>query len=99
MVLGMVFYHPIASIFGLNPSTTAMAGDTVYWQTAFVVGLTINFIISSALRAAGDAWTPLVLNILTCVVNVPLLYVFIFGYWRSTGHGTGGQRPGHESQF
>jgi putative MATE family efflux protein len=90
MVLGMVFFHPIASVFGLNPPTTTMAGETVFWQTAFVIGLTINFILSSALRAAGDAWTPLILNILTSVINIPLLYMFIFGAWGIPAMGPAG---------
>ncbi|MEW6187962.1 MAG: MATE family efflux transporter [Thermodesulfobacteriota bacterium] len=80
MIGGMLFSHPIASIFGLNASATYLAGETVYWQTVFVIGLTVNFILSTALRAAGDAWTPLILNIATCVINIPLLFVFIFGY-------------------
>lgn len=90
MTAGMIFFHPIAAVFGLNPSATFMAGETVYWQTAFVIGLTINLILSTALRAAGDAWTPLIVGILTCVVNIPLLYVFIFGYWRIPAMGPAG---------
>jgi putative MATE family efflux protein len=90
MLGGMLFYHPIARVFGLNPATTDMAAQTVFWQTAFVIGLTVNIILSSALRAAGDAWTPLVIGILSGVINVPLLYMFIFGYWGAPAMGPAG---------
>jgi putative MATE family efflux protein len=90
MAVGMVFPKAIASVFGLNAAATGMAGDTVYWQTAFIIGLTVNFILSTALRAAGDAWTPLIVNILTAVINVPLLYLFIFGYRRIPAMGPAG---------
>lgn len=80
MAFGMLFPGAIASIFGLSPTATRLAGETVFWQTAFIIGLTVNFILSTALRAAGDAWSPLIVNILTAVINVPLLYLFIFGY-------------------
>jgi putative MATE family efflux protein len=90
MVAGMLFYHPIARVFGLNPATTDMAAETVFWQTAFVIGLTVNIILSSALRAAGDAWTPLVMNVFAGVINVPLLYIFIFGYWGAPAMGPAG---------
>lgn len=90
MLAGMLFYRPIAQVFGLNPATTSMAAETVFWQTAFVIGLTVNIILSSALRAAGDAWTPLVMNVLAGLINVPLLYMFIFGYWGAPAMGPAG---------
>ena len=90
MVLGMLYYHSIASVFGLDSAATKMAAETVFWQTAFVIGLTLNIIISSALRAAGDAWTPMILSILVCIINVVLLYIFIFGHWGAPAMGPAG---------
>jgi putative MATE family efflux protein len=90
MAVGMLFYQSIARMFGLNPTTTKMAAETVFWQTAFVLGLTINIILSSALRAAADAWTPMIISVMAGVINVFLLYTFIFGHWGAPALGPAG---------
>jgi putative MATE family efflux protein len=89
-VLGMTFSAPIAGIFGLDDATVRLAADNIFWLSAFVIGFSINIIIASALRAAGDAWTPLVLGGAVNVINVPLLYMFIFGKWGAPEMGAPG---------
>jgi putative MATE family efflux protein len=89
-VLGMTFSEPIAGIFGLDDTTVRLAADNIFWLSAFVIGFSINIIIASALRAAGDAWTPLVLGGAVNVINVPLLYMFIFGKWGAPEMGAPG---------
>jgi putative MATE family efflux protein len=89
-VLGMVFAKPIAGMFGLDADTVQLAADNIYWLSVFVIGFGINIILASALRAAGDAWTPLVLGGAVNVINVPLLYMFIFGRWGAPEMGAPG---------
>lgn len=76
---GALFSHEIARVFGLDGPSTQSAGENIYWLTMFIVGFAINILVTGALRAAGDAWTPLVFVAVVNLVNLPLLYVFIFG--------------------
>lgn len=78
-VLGVLFAGPVAAIFGLDPETNRLAAENIRMLSAFNIAFAVNFILSSALRAAGDAWTPLVIGAAVNVVNIPLLYVFVFG--------------------
>ena len=80
-VLGIVFAYPVAGVFGLDPETQRIASLNIQWLSAFNVVFAGTFILSAALRASGDAWTPLVMSIGVNVINVPLLYAFLFGKW------------------
>ena len=48
-------------------------------MSVFNLAFAVNFILGAALRAAGDAWSPLWIGAGVNVLNVPLLYVFVFG--------------------
>ena len=58
-----------------------MAADNIRWLCVFNVAFAVNFILSAALRASGDAWTPLWISGGVNVINIPLLYVFVFGHY------------------
>ena len=47
-------------------------------------------ILSAALRASGDAWSPLWIAAGINVLNLPLLYAFIFGRWGMPEMGVAG---------
>ena len=79
MIPGMALAYPIAGLFGLREETTQLAGDFIYWLSVFNVAFSVNFIMSAALRAAGDARTPLWIGVATNVVAVAGFYVLIFG--------------------
>jgi putative MATE family efflux protein len=79
MVLGYFFAPMIAGVFGLDPATLKMAADNIRWLCLFNVAFAVNFILGAALRASGDAWSPLWISGAVNVVNIPLLYVFVFG--------------------
>lgn len=81
MIPGMALAYPIAGLFGLRAETTELAGDFIFWLSVFNVAFSVNFIMSAALRAAGDARTPLWLGIATNLVSVCLLYVLVFGLY------------------
>jgi putative MATE family efflux protein len=78
-VPGVLFAGHVASIFGLDAHTVDLATAYIRWLSVFNVAFAANFILGSALRAAGDAWTPLWVGGAVNVVNVPLLYLLVFG--------------------
>jgi len=90
MLIGMTYSHQIAALFGLDAHTTALAADNIFWFAVFIVGFAIDIILAGALRAAGNAWTPLMFVVLVNVINVPLLYAFIFGRWGAPAMGAPG---------
>jgi putative MATE family efflux protein len=80
-VPGILFAAPVASIFGLDPHTIDLAASNIRWMSVFNLAFAVNFILGAALRAAGDAWSPLWIGGAVNVVNVPLLYLFVFGHY------------------
>jgi putative MATE family efflux protein len=90
MIFGMVFSRQIAEVFGLDEPTARLASRNIFWLAAFVIGFAIDIILSSALRAAGNAWTPLLFGLAVNVVNLPLLYTFIFGKFGAPRLGAAG---------
>ncbi len=87
---GVFFSSHVASIFGLDAHTVELAAAYIRWLSIFNVAFAANFIMAGALRAAGDAWTPLYVGAFVNVVNVPLLYGFVFGLWGLPAMGVAG---------
>ena len=90
MIFGMLFSHQIAEIFGLDENAAQLASRNIFWLAAFIIGFAIDIILSSALRAAGNAWTPLLFGLAVNAINLPLLYAFIFGNWGAPRMGAAG---------
>ena len=80
-VVGMGFAHPVAGLFGLDEQTLELAAANIRWLCAFNVAFAVNFILSAALRASGDAWTPLWISFGVNLINLPMLYGFVFGHF------------------
>ncbi len=80
-VLGLLFADAVAGVFGLDPHTLELAAENIRWLCLFNVSFAVNFILAAALRASGDAWSPLWISVGVNVLNLPLQYVFIFGRW------------------
>lgn len=80
-ILGLAFAPKIAAVFGLDPHTIDMAAEIIRWLCGFNLSFAVIFILSSALRASGDAWSPLWVSIGVNLINVPLMYGFVFGKW------------------
>jgi putative MATE family efflux protein len=78
-VFGFLGAPAIAGVFGLDPQTLAMAAENIRWLCLFNVAFAVNFILSAALRASGDAWSPLWISGGVNLINIPLLYLFVFG--------------------
>jgi putative MATE family efflux protein len=90
MIFGMVFSRQIAQVFGLDQYASELAANNVFWLAAFIIGFAIDIILSSALRAAGNAWTPLLFGLAVNLVNLPLLYAFILGKFGAPRMGPAG---------
>jgi putative MATE family efflux protein len=80
-VLGLLFARNVAGVFGLDPETLDMAAENIRWLCIFNVAFAINFILSAALRASGDAWSPLWISGAVNLLNLPLLYALVLGNW------------------
>jgi len=89
-VLGFFFAEPVARLFGLDPEALLMASDNIRWLSVFNVAFACSYILSAALRASGDAWSPLWISIAVNVLNLPLTYAFVFGYWGMPEMGVAG---------
>jgi putative MATE family efflux protein len=74
----------------LDDYTAALASRNIFWLSAFICGFAIDIIFSSALRAAGNVWTPLLFGLAVNLVNLPLLYTFIFGKFGAPRMGPAG---------
>ncbi len=90
MIPGVFFSSHIASIFGLDANTVDLAAKYIRWLSMFNVAFAANFIMAGALRAAGDAWTPLYVGAFVNLVNIPLLYALVFGLWGAPKMGVSG---------
>ena len=81
MVLGVLYARPVAGVFGLDPATLDLAAENIRMLSWFNVAFAVTFILSAALRASGDAWSPLWIGSGVNLINVPLLYAFVFGLY------------------
>ena len=89
-ILGISFASDVAGVFGLDQETLDMASRNIRWLSAFNVVFAGMFILSAALRASGDAWTPLWMSVGVNIMNIPLLYAFIYGRWGMPEFGVAG---------
>ena len=90
MALGVLYARPIAGMFGLDPVTLDLAAENIRMLSWFNLAFAVTFILSAALRASGDAWSPLWIGSVVNLVNVPLLYAFVFGKWGFPNLGVAG---------
>ena len=49
----------MARVFGLDDAASDLATRTIQWLSFFNLAFAISFVLQAALRASGDAWTPL----------------------------------------
>src|SRR5689334_7127513 len=78
-VLGLALGAPFAIGFGLADEPARLATTYIRWISAFNPTFAIGFVILAGLRAVGDTRTPLVVGASANVVNVILLYLFVYG--------------------
>jgi putative MATE family efflux protein len=74
-----VFADAIAHIFRLEAETVALAAVFIRGLSVFHAAFAIGFVLSVALRAAGDTRTPLYVGAFANVLNIALLYALVGG--------------------
>lgn len=79
MLVGVFLARPIAGLFGLDEVTLDLAAENIRLLSFFNLAFAVNFILAASLRAIGDAWSPLIVGAVVNALNIPLLYVLVFG--------------------
>lgn len=84
VVISMVGYTLAGPMLkGLGASDEVLIHGVKYIRVMFVgsIMMILSFILGSALRAAGDALTPMVILAISTVLNICLDPLLIFGLW------------------
>jgi putative MATE family efflux protein len=92
--LGYVLSPWLLDFVNADPSVKAEALPFVRIMFLFSGGMLLFFMVSGALRSAGDAKTPMVLGIVMTVLNLVLNIVFIRGLGPIPSYGTTGAAIG-----
>ncbi len=82
--------QPLVSIFGLQGPILVEAGEYLKVLVYFNVCFAFLAVISAALRAAGDALTPVYVVAVGNIVNIILAYVLVYGAYGSPQFGVMG---------
>lgn len=80
-LIGVGGAGPFASFFGLSGEAQELAAIYMRWISAFASVFALGFVLTSALRAAGDARTPLLIGAVANLTNVLCLYLLVYGGW------------------
>jgi putative MATE family efflux protein len=75
----IAFAHQLVGVFGLDAPTTALATSYVQWVSLSSLPFAGGMVIATALRAAGDTRTPLVISIAGAALNIVALWVLVGG--------------------
>jgi len=66
-------------LYGVEPDVVAIGSDYLWWRLWGTIPLSIAMVFGAALRAAGDAQTPLWAGLVASIVNVFMNWVLIYG--------------------
>lgn len=77
--IGVALAHPLAALFRLEEGTVELAATFIRFLSLFHAGFAVHFVLGTALRAAGDTRTPLVVGALVNAVNVGLVWALVHG--------------------
>lgn len=78
-VLGFTLAEPIAVAMGLHDEPARLAAIYIRWISGFNVVFAVSLVLGAGLRAVGDTRTPLWIGVINNIVNVLLLYMFVYG--------------------
>ncbi|MEX2110195.1 MAG: MATE family efflux transporter [Gemmatimonadaceae bacterium] len=92
--LGYVLSPLLLDLVNAAPAVKAEALPFIRIMFLFSSGMLVFFMLSGALRSAGDARTPMVLGIVMTVLNLVLNIVFIRGLGPIPAYGTAGAAIG-----
>jgi putative MATE family efflux protein len=91
---GYVAAPALLQMVNATPAVQAEALPYLRIMLVFSIGMLIFFMLSGALRSAGDARTPMVLGIVLTVLNVVLNVILIRGLGPIPAYGTAGAAMG-----
>ena len=77
----ILFPYEIVGVFGLDEVTRSLAAEFIWYLGLFNVTFSINVVLGAALRAAGDAATPLRVGVVTNLVNLIFVYLLVYGLY------------------
>jgi putative MATE family efflux protein len=92
--LGYVFAPSLLDLVNATPAVKAEALPFLRIMFLFSSGMLVFYMLSGALRAAGDARTPMVMGVVMTVLNLVLNIVFIRGIGPIPAFGTAGSAIG-----
>ncbi|HJU69541.1 MAG TPA: MATE family efflux transporter [Gemmatimonadaceae bacterium] len=92
--LGYVFAPSLLDLVNATPAVKAEALPFLRIMFLFSIGMMIFYMLSGALRAAGDARTPMIMGVVMTVLNLVLNIVLIRGLGPIPAFGTAGSAMG-----
>lgn len=92
--IGYFFSPVLLRLVHADPSVTAEALPVLRIMFVFSTGMLIYFLLSGALRSAGDARTPMVLGLVMTVLNLVFNFILIRGLGPIPAFGTAGSAMG-----
>jgi putative MATE family efflux protein len=92
--LGYVFSPTLLDLVNAEPTVKAEALPFLRIMFLFSSGMLVFYMLSGALRSAGDARTPMMLGVVTTVLNLVLNLVLIPGLGPIPAFGTAGSAMG-----
>jgi putative MATE family efflux protein len=92
--LGYIFAPSLLDLVNATPAVKAEALPFLRIMFLFSSGMLVFYMLSGALRAAGDARTPMVMGVVMTVLNLVLNIVFIRGFGPIPAFGTAGSAIG-----
>jgi putative MATE family efflux protein len=91
----VIWAERFAGIFRLDAATIAQAAAFTRWLSVFYAAFAVNLVLGAALRATGDAVTPLWTGALANGVAVAVAYVLVYGKLGLPALGVTGAAFGH----
>jgi MATE family multidrug resistance protein len=78
--LGVPLTPALVGLFGLEPAVAEVAESYLAVTMGAVATLTLMLLSSAVLRGAGDSRTPMLVTLLSNVINVALTWALIYGH-------------------
>jgi MATE family, multidrug efflux pump len=80
-ILGVIFAHPILTLFGLKPEVISLGTDYMRVLFGGWIFYSIWIMAFSIMQASGDAKTPMFIHMFTRCIQIILSPCLIFGWW------------------
>ncbi len=78
-LIGLSLTEPAIAIYGVEPAVVELGSRYIFWLLVGNVPMAVALMFGAALRAAGDARTPLVIGVAANLLNLFLNWLLIYG--------------------